>query len=82
MSKIIIRKQKRVAPQKKTSRAVNEIEGKTVFFRMSGQGQDIGGVVKSITGSVAEVTLAIPNHAGVLVVAKDATVLVPVGDLQ
>jgi len=56
--------------------------GKTVFFRTAGLPHEIGGVVKEVKGGVALVSLAVPNHSGVLVVARDAVVEVPVEDLN
>ena len=66
MPKIIITSGvKRAAPRAKASGNQNLV-GKTVFFRISAEGQSIAGVVKQVDGSTAKVSLAIPNESGVL----------------
>lgn len=57
-------------------------KGKTVVFRLTPKSHPIAGVVKSVLGSVATVSLALPNHDGLLVASKDATIDLPLEDLQ
>lgn len=81
MPKIIITSGvKRAAPRAKASGNQNLV-GKTVFFRISAEGQSIAGVVKQVDGSTAKVSLAIPNESGVLVLCKSSAVDVRLEDL-
>ena len=61
---------------------VPSLVGKSVVFRLSADSHPIAGVVKEVTGSAATVLLALPNHDGLLVVSKDATIDVAIEDLQ
>jgi len=58
------------------------IIGKTVVVRLTPDSHPIAGVVKGLDGSTAELRLALPNHDGLLVVSKDATIRVNRDDLQ
>lgn len=52
------------------------IVGKTVFFKIKEDGQDIAGVVESVDGSFAKVKLCLPNHDGVLVMSQSSEVVI------
>jgi HK97 family phage prohead protease len=65
-----------------TEKSGSKLAGKAVVFRLSKDSHPIAGVVKSVEGSVATVKLALPNHDGLLVCSKDATIIVSVEDLR
>lgn len=69
------------AKNKKNSTSY-KLEGKTVVFRISAKGTTIAGVVKSVEGGQATVSLALPTYEGILVASKDATLQIPVEDLS
>lgn len=52
------------------------IVGKTVFFKLKEDGQDIAGVVESVEGSFAKVKMCLPNQDGVLVMSQSSELIV------
>jgi HK97 family phage prohead protease len=60
----------------------NSILNKTVFFRLSAEGQMIAGVVSEIVGDRACVKLCLPNTDGILFMSKGSSLLIPTHDLQ
>jgi HK97 family phage prohead protease len=73
--------EKKAAPPKKSPAS---LEGKTVRYRI-GEGVsavDVVGFVKRQTGGTLEIAPTIPNANGVLFVAKDATLHIPVSDAE